>query len=433
MDKKDKFIIEGLEGEKKLKGSVKIQGAKNAALKAMAAAALFDGAVELTNVPETEDIKTMSEILSKLGARVEKSETLTIDASKINNTDIDAELAGSMRASVVLTGPLLARFGRVSFPAPGGCVIGARPIDLFLDGYRSMRATVAENGLYDIQAEKGLKGAEMFFDKQTVGGTETLMMAAVLAKGRTVLKNCAMEPEIASIAEWLNSCGANIKGAGTTTIEIEGTAGKLLKSIKPYVTIPDRIESGSFLILGALCAEELKIEGCEPKHMEAAINVLHNAGVSIEIDKSNLLVRSVTEKGVSFKAVNDLRTHEYPGFPTDLQAPMTVFLTQAAGKSSVLETIYDGRFKYVEDLKQAGADIAVVNPREIVIKGPTALSELPSGQELRVHDIRAGFAIVLAALVGKGKFTVNNVRLLDRGYERLEEKLKAIGANIERK
>lgn len=441
MKGKQTFVIGGLGGEKRLRGTVKIDGAKNAALKAMAAAVLFDGEVALENVPETDDVKTLSAILSKLGAKIERdahSGMVKIDASNIDSTNIDPELAQSMRASVTLTGPLLGRFGKVTFPKPGGCVIGVRPIDLFLEGYKKMGAVVEENGFYDIKVSEKLNGTEIFFNKQTVGGTETLMMAAVLARGRTTLKNCAMEPEIESVAEWLNECGADINGAGTTTIEVDGTDGKLLKSNKPYKTIPDRIEAGSFLILGALCASDLTIENCEPKHLEAVTNLLKDSGVPIlrsdisEGDRGSIRIVNNTKPNSSFKAVKDLRTHEYPGLPTDLQAPMTVFLTQATGESVVFETIYEGRFKYVEELQKIGANITVMNPREILIKGPASLKQLPDKEELCAHDIRAGFAVVMAALTGTGKFTVNNIQLIDRGYEKLEEKLRGLGAVVER-
>jgi UDP-N-acetylglucosamine 1-carboxyvinyltransferase len=442
MNTKESFIIEGLAGRKKLRGTVTINGAKNAALKAMAAAVLFDGPIQLENVPNTDDIRTMAEILKKLGAKIIwRDEILEIDASEIETTGIDPELAQSMRASIVLTGPMLGRFGQVSFPMPGGCVIGARPIDLFLEGYEKMGAKVVlKNNLYHIKAAGGPRGMEMVFNKVSVGGTETLMMAAVLAKGKTILKNCAREPEIGNVAEWLNACGARIKGIGTSTIEIEGTGGNLLSAKKSFVTISDRIEAGSFLILGALCAEELTITKCRPEHLKATINILKKSGVQIEVEngksKSNnentgtIRVRN-DKAGNTFKAFN-MRTREYPGFPTDLQAPLVVFLTQAEGESVVLETIFEGRFKYVEDLIKMGADITVMNPREIIVKGPTPLARLPDAEELRAHDIRAGLAIVLSALVGRGKFRVNNVNLIDRGYERLEKKLQALGAKIKR-
>ena len=464
--KNESFTIEGLAGKKTLKGSVNIRGAKNAALKAMAAAVLFDGPVQLHNVPHTDDIHTMAEVLRRLGAEITwKMETgacttdgpyesqtlgcgelLEINTKGIHSTDIDPTLAGSMRASVVLTGPLLARFGKVSFPAPGGCVIGARPIDLFIAGYEKMGATVTldqEKSIYNIVAPKGLRSTDIFFNKQTVGGTETLMMAGVLAVGTTVLKNCAMEPEIVDVAEWLISCGAQISGAGTSTIVIRGTEKVLLKPLHAYVTLPDRITAGSYVILGALCAEELIVKNCIPEHIESVLSFLKGAGVTYEIVPISTKKDSTTHsKLASVRIFNDphsprqfssfsVTTHEYPGFPTDLQPIISVFLTQTSGEGSMFETIFEGRFKYVEDLSLMGAQITVMNPREILIKGPTVFSAV-ADRELRAHDIRAGFAVVLAALIGKGTYTVNNVHLIDRGYENLEEVLTRLGVHIKR-
>jgi UDP-N-acetylglucosamine 1-carboxyvinyltransferase len=438
MNTKDSFTIEGLAGKKSLYGSIRINGAKNAALKAMAAAVLFDSPVSLQNVPDTDDIHTTAAILKKLGAKIAfKSDhtfTVLIDASAVTNTVIDPALAATMRASVVLTGPLLGRFGKVTFPAPGGCVIGARPIDLFLGGYKKMGATVRldeKQCLYAIEAPEGLKGAEITFNRISVGATETLMMAATLAHGKTVLENCAREPEIANVAEWLNSCGANISGVGTTTIEIQGTGARPLHDgTKPYVAIPDRIETGSYMILGALCAKGLTITDCRPDHVSAVTSLLKDSGADIETGSDWIKVSNGSPMA-TFKPFN-VKTQEYPGFPTDLQSPIAVYLTQSQGESRIFETIFEGRFKYVEDLIKMGADITFMNPHEILIKGPAALKQLPDDEELNAHDIRAGFAIVLAALIGKGKFIVNNVQLVDRGYEKLEKKLKKIGASIER-
>jgi UDP-N-acetylglucosamine 1-carboxyvinyltransferase len=438
------FNIQGLGGEKKLKGKIRVNGAKNAVLKAISASILFDGKVILENVPMNRDVQTLIDIMKRLGANisVEKDNKISINTANINTTNIDPELARSMRASVVLTGPLLARYGEVSFPAPGGCVIGERPIDLFVEGYKKMGATVENGSVYKIKIDSGKIGStEIFFNKITVCGTETMMLAGVLGIGKVILKNCAMEPEIESVAGWLNECGANIKGAGTHTIEIIGTNGELLKPRKNYKTIPDRIEAGSFLILGALCASELTIEGCEPRHMEAVIEVLKEAGVSTRSDLVNgqIAIINNTKPNSSFKAISDLRTHEYPGFPTDLQACMTVFLTQVTGTSNIFETIYENRFKYVDDLKKISANITVKNHREIAVEGPTLLYirdpisvKTSPTLTLTAHDIRAGFALVLAGLVGKGEFTINNVELIDRGYERLEERLREVGAEVRR-
>lgn len=433
MNTKETFVIQGLAGKKTLKGSVKINGAKNAVLKAMAATILTSGPTTLTNVPHTDDVETLIDILKKLGASVEWTDhKLVIDTINITSTDIDADMAQKMRASVVLTGPLLARFGKVTFPAPGGCVIGTRPIDQFTEGYKKMGATVTlRNDLYVIEAPNKLSSADIFFDFQTVGGTETLMMAATLSNGTTVLKNCAMEPEIQSVADWLNACGATINGAGTTTIVINGTNGKLLAP-QAYDTVPDRIEAGSFLLLGALCASDLSIENCRPEHMEAVINLLKSSGVPIETDATTVRIKGNTAATSTFKSFN-IRTHEYPGFPTDIQSPAVTYLTQVAGDSTILETIFEGRFKFTQELIKMGAQITSMNPREILVKGPTPLKQLGEGEVLSAHDIRAGFAVVMAALVGTGTSTVTNVHLIDRGYEKLEERLKALGANIERK
>jgi len=475
-----KFLIHGLAGAKTLKGSIRINGAKNAALKAMAAAVLFDQKVRLENIPHTADIDTMTLILEKLGAKITwvgekdgkgkiiRDHIMEIDASTINSTDIDPKLAGGMRASVVLTGPLLARFGKVSFPAPGGCVIGARPIDLFIEGYKNMGANVVlKDGLYNISVPQipdvslrvkgvhSLKSSEFFFHTISVGGTETLMMTAVLGSGKTILKNCAKEPEIVNVAEWLVASGAKIKGVGTETIEIEGIGAtqktgaiKLLTYKEPYIAIPDRIETGSFAILGALCAQDLIIENCEPKHVESLIHFLQDSGVPVsvkesktgEIGSGSIIIKNNIKPNSSFAAFN-VQTREYPGFPTDLQSPIVTYLTQVTGNSQVDENIFEGRFKYVEDLTKIGAKIKVTNSREVKISGPTPLTRQvknhagrtdENSTELLAHDIRAGFAIVVAALIAKGDFIVSNAHLIDRGYEKLEEELTALGAKIER-
>lgn len=439
MNNKDTFVVQGLAGKRTLKGTVMINGAKNSALKAMAAAILFDGPVTLENVPETSDIKTLGTILTKLGAGVEVvsqqrtnggGQTLKINPTSITSTDIDKDLAKGMRGSVVLTGPMLARYKKVLFPAPGGCVIGARPIDLFLSAYEKLGATVTEKDcVYDIEGNE-LSGTEITFSKISVGATETVMMAAVLLKGRTVLNNCACEPEIVNVAEWLNACGAKISGVGSSTITIEGTAGVLLSPKIPFVTIPDRITAGSYLILGALCAEELTIQNCRPDHLEETMKLLADSGVHMKVGKGSITVYGA--RGSMYKSLNEVRTKEYPGFPTDLQSPMTVFLTQCEGESTVIETIFEGRFKYIEDLTKLGASITLINPHEVKVQGPTLFHQLSGNEELTAHDIRAGFAVVLAALIAEGKSVVTNVHLIDRGYEQIEVVLNSLGAKVER-
>lgn len=432
--KNNSFIIEGLGGKKTLNGTVFINGAKNAVLKAMAASVLFADKVRIENVPQTEDVKKMILLLESLGAKIEQSEhVLVIDPINIVNPDLDQKLAQSMRASVVLTGPILGRFGKVTFPAPGGCVIGTRPIDLFVEGYKKMGAKVELNDETYIMSTKDgkLSPAEIFFNIQTVGGTETLMMAAVLSKGKTILKNCAMEPEIVSVAEFLNSCGAQIKGAGTSTIEILG--GELLRTNgKSYVTLPDRIEAGSFLLLGALCADNMKIVNCNPIHLESTINLLRESGVPITTTENSIEIKDNAKiKNSSLKSFN-VRTHEYPGFPTDLQAPMVTYLTQVNGESVVLETIYEGRFKFTENLMKLGAKITTMNPREILIHGSASLKN-SNNDVLDSYDIRAGFATVMAALTAIGTTIISNIYFIDRGYESLETRLTGLGANIIRK
>ena len=282
-----------------------------------------------------------------------------------------------------------------------------------------------EGDQFTVRAESGLTGARIAFPFISVTATETLMLASVLAKGTTVLENAAMEPEIPSLANYLNACGAKISGAGTSTITIEGT-GLLKAQGKPYVTPPDRIEAGSFLLFGALAAEELRITNCEPAHVGALIATLRRAGVSIDTEDSTIIVRG-SGSNDQYKNVS-VRTHEYPGFPTDLQAPMAVFMTAASGEATLLETIFDGRFRYTDDLIRMGADITVMNPHKILIHGPKKLL----GTEMEGPDLRAGLAYILAATIAEGKSVVSNAYVIDRGYEKIEERLAKIGVSIKR-
>ena len=404
--KKSRFIVEGQGGRRTLRGAIAVKGAKNAALKALAASVLFDDSIVLQNLPDIEDVKRMQELLAG-GLPVLKK-----------------DIAERLRASIVLTGPVLARYGTVTFPFPGGCVLGERPIDLFLEGFRKLGATVDENGDLFVITGK-LKGARIFFPSVSVTATETLLLAATIAEGETVLENAAMEPEIGALIRYLNKCGAHIQGADTPTLTIQGTGGKLLHSGGvPYVTPPDRIETGSFLILAALCGEEVKITNCEPRHVDALLVLLRRAGVSIETGKDFIIVK----QGPSLLKSVSVRTHEYPGFPTDLQAPMAVFLSQCEGEATILETIFDGRFRYADDLIRMGADITVMNPHKIWIKGPRALSR----KELESPDLRGGLAYIIAAAVAEGTSTIDNAYLIDRGYEHIEERLQKLGLNIKR-
>lgn len=413
----DRFIING---GGKLKGEIKVKGAKNAALKVFAASILTSGTVRMKNVPEVEDIARISELLKDLGVQVlhPKHGEYRITAAKIKTSAINPEIAKKLRASVVLTASLLARTGNVKFPHPGGCVIGERPIDVFLDGYKALGAKINyQNGLYNIKGK--LTGAKFVFGNVSVTGTEAMLLATSLAKGKTILKNCACEPEIESLANFLNSCGANIQGAGTPFITIQGVE-RLNGS--EYKTMPDRIEAGTLAILAAATKSNILIKNCEPEHLDALWNTLRNAGVHLKIGKDSVEVISSRLKTVNIK------THEYPGFPTDLQAPICVLLTQAEGQGMVHETIFEGRLFWLDDLKRMGANILMYDPHRISIQGPTELR----ARDIESPDLRAGMAYLIAALCAKGKSTINNVYQIDRGYEKIEERLRKIGADIKR-
>ncbi len=426
----EKFYIKGLNGSRHLNGEISVNGAKNAVLKAMASTVLFKGDIVLKNIPGIEDVERMVDLLEYIGVDVKKkgSDSMEFVITKKISGNFCSEISRKLRASIVLTGPLLSRVGKISFPHPGGCIIGARPIDLFLDGFKKMGAKIkVVNDNYIIEAKNGkLVGAEIFLKNQSVTATETFMMAGVLAKGKTVIKNAALEPEIAHLADFLNSCGAKIKGAGTPTIEISGT--KLLESKgSVYVTPPDRIEAGSFLILGALSAKKIKITNCEPKHLESLIDLLRESGVKINVGKNFIEVMSSGSKKGLLRAV-DIKTHEYPGFPTDLQAPMVVYLTQTSGESIVFETIFEGRLNYVEELSRMGANIKPMDPHRVIVGEHCMLR----GRKMTSPDLRAGLAFVVAAIVAKGDSFIHNVYNIDRGYERIEERLKMIGVDIKR-
>jgi UDP-N-acetylglucosamine 1-carboxyvinyltransferase len=415
-----RFLIKG---GKKLSGTIEVKGAKNAALKLFAAALLTDKTVTITNVPEVEDIIRTGELLVELGCVVEHPApgTYLITAKNIATSLINPDVSKQLRASIVLTGPLLARTGKVQFPHPGGCVIGARPIDVFLDGYKAMGASIERRDeMYDIRASR-LKGCRVFFNTVSVTGTETLMMAATLAEGATKLVNCACEPEISALADFLNSCGAKISGAGTPEITITG-----VKELSggAHTVIPDRIEAGSFAVLAAATGSSLTITNCEPAHLESLWHTLQKIGVSVAFldDKTVRIIPSLTLRAV------DLKTHEYPGLPTDLQAPLCVLLTQADGPALVHETIYEGRLYWTEDLKRMGANVIQFDPHRIQVQGPSELK----GRDIQSPDLRAGMAFIIAALCASGETTIENVYQIDRGYEKIEERLQKIGADIKR-
>ncbi len=426
-DKGDKFIIDGLAGQKILKGEIAVGGAKNAVLKVLASSVLFSDGFSLKKVPEIEDVFRMFDLLKYIGISVEGEKgSYVLNTKNISNQALVSDIAKKMRSSIVLTGPLLARFGKVTFPYPGGCVIGKRPVDMFLAGFKKMGATIEEkDNTFLVKAEDGkLRGAEIFFKQQSVTNTETFLMAGVLAKGKTVLKNCALEPEIESLGEFLVSCGAKITGLGTSTIEIEG--GELLSGVgQNYTTMPDRIEAGSFLILGAIAGEDIKITDCEPKHLDSLINILRDSGVEIETGRNFLRVKN---SGQEKFLATDIKTHEYPGFPTDLQAPMAIFLSQAEGESFIFETIFEGRLNYLEALARMGMRAKIIDTNRAIIHGPNKLES----KEIESPDLRAGLAYLLSAIIASGRSVVHNVKYIDRGYEKIENRLKVLGVKIER-
>jgi len=426
---KDHFIIEGLGGKKTLLGEIKVNGAKNAVLPLMTASIVFDEkGISLSNVPDIEDTHRMNELLEEIGVscKLDEKGNAKIQQNGKIKSSLDGEIAKRFRASVILTGPILARTGKVIFPHPGGCVIGARPIDLFIEGFKKMGAKVSVEGKnYEIKTKgKTLKGARIFFKQQSVTATETFVIAALLAKGETVLENCAMEPEITSLCEFLISCGAKIDGLNSTTLTIKG--GEILSQTdKTFEVIPDRIEAGSFLILGALCAKDLKITNCQPLHLSSVINNLRDAGTNIETGENFIHIKNAKK---SFLNSFNVKTHEYPGFPTDLQAPIVVLLTQASGEGTVFETIFEGRLNFTEDLVKMGATIQMWNAHKILVKGPTPLK----GKELQSPDIRAGLAFIIAGIVAEGESKIHNAYYVDRGYESIEKRLQKIGVNIKR-
>lgn len=422
------FKIIGLSEKRKLEGVIPVFGAKNAVLKVLAASPLFANPITISNVPKIEDVYRSCELLEALGATcvADDKRNITITVPKKMETDLSTDIAKQFRASVVFTGPLLARYGKVSFPHPGGCVLGGRPIDVFLRAYEKLGAKIVhKNERYYISAPKGLVGTHIHFRIPSVTGTETVLMAATLAKGKTVLRNAAMEPEVVSLANFLQDSGVKIEGIGTPTLTIYGTNGKPLVAKKPYITIPDRIEAGSFVVLAALLGKDVTIINCVPEHLESLLEHLKEMSVNFEITKNSIRVFG-NEKTV-LKPVH-IKTHEYPGFPTDLQSPMLVALTQAKGESTVWETIFEGRLRYTQELENMGAHITTMNPLQVLVHGKTTLR----AKELQSPDLRAGIAFVIAAALATGTSTIGNVYNIDRGYEKLDERLQAIGLSITR-
>jgi len=417
----DKLVIRG---GNPLLGTVRISGAKNAALPAMAAALLTEEPVILENIPHVRDIETTRKLLSAMGAEVElgygraKNRT-TICCKNLSSPEASYELVKTMRASTLVLGPLVARCGRARVSLPGGCAIGARPIDLHIKGLERLGAKIdQQHGYVEASAER-LKGAEIVFDKITVTGTEDLLMAAALADGETVMQNCAREPEVADLADLLNKMGAKIEGAGTATIRIKGVPK--LKGAKHRI-IPDRIEAATFILAGALTDGDLNISGCEPKHLGALLQKLEEVGVKTKSTRD-----SVRVEGSSALKAADVNTEEYPGFPTDVQAQYMALATQAEGTSIITENICENRFMHALEMVRMGANIKIEG-RRAVVRGKSQLG----GAAVLASDLRASASLVLAALVAEGETIIDRVYHIDRGYENIEEKLRGVGAQIRR-
>ena len=405
----------------RLKGKVRISGAKNAVLPAITATLLTQEKVRLKNIPLVKDVYTILTLMKELGASYNiKKNSLSIQVKKIQSPQAPYELIQAMRASILVLGPLLARFGKATVALPGGCAIGSRPIDLHIHGLEKLGASISLKHGYITAEAKKLHGNEIEFEKKTVGGTENLIMAACLALGETVLKNCSQEPEVTSLCELLVKMGARIDGLGEESIRIKGVSelGGATHEI-----IPDRIEAGTFLVASALTQGDIVLTRVRPDHLDTVIEKLRYSGTQIEILNSSSL-RAIGSKEIRSQ---DITTSPYPGFPTDMQAQFIVLMTQASGTSFITETIFDRRFSHINELLRLGANIEVSGDKAIV-KGKTLLS----GAETRATDLRASASLVLAGLIASGRTIINEVEHLDRGYERLEDKLKSLGAKIER-
>ena len=410
----DKLVIEG---GVSLKGQVPISGAKNAALPLMAASLLASGKHTFANVPRLRDIRTMQVLLSNMGAVSEQGDRFELDTSNIRRFEAPYELVKTMRASVLVLGPLLARYQRARVSLPGGCAIGARPINLHLRGLQQMGVDIELDHGYVIASASRLRGAVISFEQVTVTGTENLMMAATLADGVTVLQNAAQEPEVVALAEYLSKMGARIEGAGTTEIKIDGVR-ELIPSA--FTVIPDRIETGTYLVAAGITNGHLKLRGCRPDHLDAVIQYLVQAGLEIKSGQDSLEVRRVSE----IRSV-DVKTRPYPAFPTDMQAQCMALMALGDGVSHITEQIFENRFMHVLELKRLGAEIELEG-RIAVVRGVKRLS----GAQVMATDLRASASLVLAALAAEGVTEIHRIYHLDRGYETIEKKLAAIGAKV---
>lgn len=408
-----------IEGGKELSGTIRISGAKNATVALIPAAILTDEEATICNIPEITDTEALCDILEALNVDVKRaSESIVINPQNMQNIEITEQFSKKLRASYYFMGALLGKYKKAVMYFPGGCSIGARPIDLHLKGFEALGAKVtSEKNKYIVEAEE-LKGANIYLDIASVGATINIMLAAVRAKGKTVIDNAAKEPEIVNVATFLNNMGAKITGAGTSTIKIEGVdhLGKCFHEV-----IPDRIEAGTYIIIGALCGNPLKIDNIIPEHVDSLLSKLEEIGIDMQVGADYVIVT----RSEKYKSTN-IKTAVYPGFPTDLQQPFTVLLTQSNGKSKVTETIWENRFMHIPYLNDLGADITVKNQTATII-GPTELK----GTNVVATDLRAGAAMVAAGLKAGGKTTITNVEHILRGYEHIVEKLTEVGAKID--
>jgi UDP-N-acetylglucosamine 1-carboxyvinyltransferase len=411
-----------IQGGVPLEGEVRISGAKNAALPIFAATLLAEGTVSVGNVPHLQDVTTMIELLGRMGVSVTIDDKMRVevDAGTIKDHVAPYELVRTMRASILVLGPLLARFGRADVSLPGGCAIGARPVNIHVDGLQQLGADILiENGYIRARASR-LRGARLLLETVTVTGTENLLMAATLAEGETVIENAAREPEVVDLADFLNAMGAQIRGAGTDTIVIQGV--ERLRGAS-YDVLPDRIETGTYLVAGAITGGRVRVKGTRPDHLDAVVAKLREAGASVEVGDSWI---ALDMHGQRPQAV-DIRTAPYPGFPTDMQAQFAALNTVADGVGAVTETIFENRFMHMLEMRRLGADIRIEGSTAI-IRGVPKLTAAP----VMATDLRASASLVLAGLIAQGATEIHRIYHIDRGYECIEEKLEQLGARIKR-
>jgi len=412
-----------INGPVKLRGSVKVSGAKNAALPLIAMTILSQTPVTIGNLPHVVDIRTLLKLLDQLGAASQiDANSVTIDTRPLSETTATYDIVKTMRASILVLGPLLTRFGHCEVSLPGGCAIGQRPIDLHLKALEQMGAEITIHaGYVRAEASEGLKGAHIIFDKITVTGTANIVMAAALAKGKTLITNAAREPEVVQLCEVLKHSGVAIDGIGSDELSIYGTDGRRIE-IAPFDVIPDRIEAGTYLCAAAIAHSKITLHDVRPDHLESVIGKLEEMGAKCTVSRNTITL----QPAAALKPV-DIVTMEYPGFPTDMQAQFLALCTQAEGTSTVEERLFENRFMHVSELQRLGAAITLKG-NVATVKGPSALI----GADVMATDLRASSALVLAALAAQGETSVHRIYHLDRGYERLEAKFAEVGANIER-